>query len=243
MDRGECSAMRKLLVIVTILSFLVVLSGCADSQDSPGIRGDIGPQGPRGEQGLKGEQGSAGPQGEQGLRGERGFQGDAGSQGLQGIQGEEGDRGPRGYTGPIGPKGDTGSPGVNASTAVIVIEYYLHNGAYPPSTTAGDPYRIPQIGENDLVIITGVGFLPSETVTFYTDAAYDPYSSPPVHWIEIGTMTMLGGRGMFSWQTYADWPGVSWPDDPLSGYGVFCIKAVGDEGSVAFAPFWLQGRE
>ena len=100
------------------------------------LRGEMGPQGPKGD---KGDTGAQGPRGETGETGARGPKGDTGAQGpkgdpftyedfteeqlaaLTGPQGPKGDTGPQGKqgpkgdtgdTGPQGPKGDTGAQGI-----------------------------------------------------------------------------------------------------------------------------------
>ena len=70
------------------------------------IKGDPGPQGPKGDTGLQGEPGPIGP------KGETGDAGPIGPQGIQGPTGPTGDKGDTGLQGPQGPKGDTGPQGV-----------------------------------------------------------------------------------------------------------------------------------
>ena len=103
------------------------------------LRGEMGPQGPKGDKGDTGAQGPRGETGETGARGPKGETGDTGAQGpkgdpftyedfteeqlaaLTGPQGPKGDTGPQGQqgpkgdtgdTGPQGPKGDTGAQGI-----------------------------------------------------------------------------------------------------------------------------------
>ena len=103
------------------------------------LRGEMGPQGPKGDKGDTGAQGPRGETGETGARGPKGETGDTGAQGpkgdpftyedfteeqlaaLTGPQGPKGDTGPQGKqgpkgdtgdTGPQGPKGDTGAQGI-----------------------------------------------------------------------------------------------------------------------------------
>ena len=103
------------------------------------LRGEMGPQGPKGDKGDTGAQGPRGETGETGARGPKGETGDTGAQGpkgdpftyedfteeqlaaLTGPQGPKGDTGPKGKqgpkgdtgdTGPQGPKGDTGAQGI-----------------------------------------------------------------------------------------------------------------------------------
>ena len=99
------------------------------------LRGETGPQGPKGDTGATGPQGpkgdtgatgATGPQGPQGETGQAGPKGDPGETGPQGPAGADGAQGPKGdpftyddfteeqlaaLTGPQGPKGDTGDTG------------------------------------------------------------------------------------------------------------------------------------
>ncbi|PTI10685.1 hypothetical protein BU096_00495 [Staphylococcus xylosus] len=87
-----------------------------------GVKGDIGPQGPKGDKGLKGDTGITGPQGiqgakgEQGLEGPQGLRGPKGEDGLQGPQGETGLNGQDGAKGEKGDKGDKGEKGDKGDT-------------------------------------------------------------------------------------------------------------------------------
>ena len=97
-----------------------------------GPKGDIGLQGPRGEQGPKGDTGLQGPQGERGLRG---------LQGATGATGPQGERGPQGATGPQGPKGDKGEQG----TGVTIKGRYDSLSALiaaHPKGNEGDAYMV-----------------------------------------------------------------------------------------------------
>lgn len=79
-----------------------------------GPQGVAGPEGPVGPQGLPGEPGPQGPQGEVGETGPQGPEGQPGPQGPQGIAGPVGPAGPQGpvgETGPIGPQGEKGDQG------------------------------------------------------------------------------------------------------------------------------------
>ena len=79
-----------------------------------GDQGDVGQQGPKGDQGLKGDQGDVGQQGPTGDQGPKGDQGDVGPQSPKGDRGDVGPLGPkgdRGDVGPQGPKGDQGDVG------------------------------------------------------------------------------------------------------------------------------------
>jgi hypothetical protein len=87
------------------------LSNFFNIHDIKGLKGDIGPQGLKGDTGEKGIKGDIGPQGLKGDTGEKGIKGDIG---LRGLMGEKGDIGPQGLKGDIGPqglKGDTGEIG------------------------------------------------------------------------------------------------------------------------------------
>ena len=91
-----------------------------------GVKGDTGPQGPKGD---TGETGPQGPKGDTGDTGPQGPKGDTGETGPQGPKGDTGD------TGPQGPKGDTGETGpagpnmVNAGTATDIAGILKGNGA------------------------------------------------------------------------------------------------------------------
>ena len=104
----------------------------ADRGAFKGAKGDIGPQGEKGEAftyddftteqlaALKGEKGDKGDTGSQGVQGEKG---DTGEQGIQGVQGEKGEKGDKGDKGDpftysdftpeqlAGLKGEKGDPG------------------------------------------------------------------------------------------------------------------------------------
>ena len=89
------------------------------------LKGDPGPQGPKGDTGdpgpagPKGDTGNPGPQGPKGDPGDPGPQGDAftyedfTAEQLAALKGPKGDTGSPGPAGPAGPKGDTGSPGAD----------------------------------------------------------------------------------------------------------------------------------
>lgn len=90
------------------------LKGETGPQGPKGEKGDTGPQGPQGEKGATGNTGLTGPAGPQGPRGYTGATGETGPQGPKGDTGETGPQGPKGdtgETGPQGPKGDTGATG------------------------------------------------------------------------------------------------------------------------------------
>lgn len=76
------------------------------------LKGESGPQGP------KGDTGESGPQGPKGDTGETGPQGPKGDTGETGPQGPKGDTG---ETGPQGPKGDTGESGAAPTTTALSL--------------------------------------------------------------------------------------------------------------------------
>ena len=110
----------------------------------PTIKGDAGPQGPKGETGATGPQG---PKGDTGPQGESGFVNittgtptqdngytvtpitftyDSGNKRTVSVKAKNGEQGPTGATGPQGPKGDTGPQGPNGvsitgATITLVI--------------------------------------------------------------------------------------------------------------------------
>lgn len=97
-----------------------------------GPKGDIGLQGPRGEQGPKGDTGLQGPQGERGLRG---------LQGATGATGPQGERGPQGATGPQGPKGDKGEQGTGVKIKGRYDSLSALIAAHPKGSE-GDAYMV-----------------------------------------------------------------------------------------------------
>ena len=105
--------------------------------NTPAIKGETGPQGP------KGETGAIGPQGPRGETGATGQQGPKGDTGAQGPKGDTGAQGPKGDTGPQGPKGDTGPQGPKGDTGAVGLEglqcFYMLNG----KPTAGDTITVP----------------------------------------------------------------------------------------------------
>jgi hypothetical protein len=66
------------------------------------VKGDVGPQGPKGERGSDGKDG---------LNGKDGAPGKDGINGKDGVPGAKGDQGVKGDVGPQGPKGERGSDG------------------------------------------------------------------------------------------------------------------------------------
>ena len=72
------------------------------------LKGDPGPQGPKGD---TGETGPQGPKGDTGDPGPQGPKGDTGATGPQGEKGDTGETGPQGPRGPRGPQGPQGEPG------------------------------------------------------------------------------------------------------------------------------------
>lgn len=97
-----------------------------------GPKGDIGLQGPRGEQGPKGDTGLQGPQGERGLRG---------LQGATGATGPQGERGPQGAIGPQGPKGDKGEQGTGITIKGRYDSLSALMAAHPKGSE-GDAYMV-----------------------------------------------------------------------------------------------------
>ena len=114
-----------------------------------GVKGDTGPQGPKGGDGAKGDTGPQGPKGDDGAKGDtgpsgadgvtphigdngnwylgdedtgvaaKGAKGDTGAQGPKGDPGAKGDTGAQGPKGDDGAKGDTGAAGVDGVTTHI----------------------------------------------------------------------------------------------------------------------------
>lgn len=86
-------------------------SGEPGPRGEKGDPGKAGPQGEIGPQGLKGERGDIGPQGEPGAPGSQGPMGEKGEQGIQGEKGEPGQPGLQGEKGDVGERGEKGEPG------------------------------------------------------------------------------------------------------------------------------------
>ena len=82
-----------------------------------GPKGDTGSQGPQGEKGDTGATGLQGPKGDTGPQGPKGDKGDTGDTGPKGPKGDTGATGATGATGPQGPKGDTGPAGTDGQSA------------------------------------------------------------------------------------------------------------------------------
>ena len=98
----------------TETEWLASLKGEPGPQGPKGDTGETGPQGPKGDTGETGPQGPKGDTGETGPQGTKGDTGETGPQGPKGDTGETGPQGPKGdtgETGPQGPKGDTGETG------------------------------------------------------------------------------------------------------------------------------------
>lgn len=94
-------------------------------------RGEVGPQGQKGDTGATGPQGPKGDTGATGSTGPQGPQGPQGATGATGPQGPQGATGPTGPQGPQGPKGDQGEPGrdgsaVSTSLAPGVFAMYVN---------------------------------------------------------------------------------------------------------------------
>ncbi len=93
------------------------LSSLRGEQGPEGPKGEAGPQGPKGDAGARGSQGPQGLKGDTGAQGPQGLKGDTGAQGPQGLKGDTGAQGPQGLKGdtgakgPQGLKGDTGAQG------------------------------------------------------------------------------------------------------------------------------------
>ena len=85
-----------------------------ENSNSEDLKGETGPQGPKGDKGETGPQGPKGDVSSQSIKGEIGPKGDVGPTGPKGDKGDTGPLGPKGdsgTTGPQGPKGDKGEIG------------------------------------------------------------------------------------------------------------------------------------
>lgn len=104
----------------------------------PGIagpQGDIGPQGPKGDDGAQGPLGPVGPQGADGVKGDTGLPGKDGAVGPEGPQGKngapgaQGPEGPQGIPGTQGPIGPIGPAGLNWKGAYEDATAYVKDDA------------------------------------------------------------------------------------------------------------------
>ncbi|WP_241653854.1 collagen-like protein [Wolbachia endosymbiont of Nilaparvata lugens] len=84
-------------------------------QGPKGEKGDIGPQGIKGEPGINGTKGAKGDIGPKGLDGAMGIKGDMGEKGKIGSKGDKGEPGANGLQGPEGPRGEPGLRGFNGT--------------------------------------------------------------------------------------------------------------------------------
>ena len=109
------------------------------------IKGDTGPQGPKGDTGDIGPQGPKGDTGDPGPQGPKGDTGDIGPQGPKGDTGDIGPQGPKGDTGEQGPQGEPGR-GLNIS-GTVEDELSL-----PVTAENGDVWNVGTIPPYDLYL-------------------------------------------------------------------------------------------
>ena len=115
---------------------------------------------------LRGETGPQGPKGDMGATGAQGPKGDTGNTGAQGPKGETGPQGPKGdtgATGPEGPQGPQGEPGEDGTSLTVKDRYETLEElkAARPTGQVGDVYAVGT--EEDNVI-----FIWSESQQDYT---------------------------------------------------------------------------
>jgi len=178
--------------------------------------------------GVEGQQGAQGPQGAQGAPGLPGLSSDAGLPGkpglpgLPGIKGAKGDKGAPGATGPAGPVGTDAPPrqsanivvgGVSASTLSYTAEIEPHKKA----GTAGEG-----------LVVLGSGFKAGEVVSTLLvldkDQEYPLYSGEGV----------ANDQGAFLVTTKGPYYRGRTP--PAFVAGLYTVKVIGSEGTVATAP-------
>ncbi len=121
------------------------------------LKGDVGPQGPAGEQGAKGPQG---PKGDTGDQGPQGIQGPKGDTGDAGPQGPAGAPGPIGPTGPIGPQGIQGPIGPIGPAGITWKGLWMISTLYQ---------------KNDAVYYNGSAYICKSTVSAIPPDPLSPY--------------------------------------------------------------------
>lgn len=139
------------------------------------LRGETGPQGPKGDTGATGAQGPKGDTGATGAQGPKGDTGATGPQGpkgdpftyedfteeqLEALTGPQGPKGDTGATGAQGPKGDTGATGATGPKGETG-----DTGAQGPK---GDPFTYEDFTEEQLAALTGPQGEPGKDGTSFT---------------------------------------------------------------------------
>ena len=109
---------------------------------------------------LRGETGPQGPKGDMGATGAQGPKGDTGNTGAQGPKGETGPQGPKGDTGatgpegPQGPQGPQGEPGEDGTSLTVKDRYETLEAlkAARPTGQVGDVYAVGTEEDNVIYI-------------------------------------------------------------------------------------------
>ncbi len=106
---------------------------------------------------LRGETGPQGPKGDMGATGAQGPKGDTGNTGAQGPKGETGPQGPKGdtgATGPEGPQGPQGEPGEDGTSLTVKDRYETLEAlkAARPTGQVGDVYAVGTEEDNVIYI-------------------------------------------------------------------------------------------
>ena len=106
---------------------------------------------------LRGETGPQGPKGDMGATGAQGPKGDTGNTGAQGPKGETGPQGPKGdtgATGPEGPQGPQGEPGEDGTSLTVKDRYETLEElkAARPTGQVGDVYAVGTEEDNVIYI-------------------------------------------------------------------------------------------